>query len=239
VSDAAAAEFGWALGDTIDVTFGRTGTVPLEIGAIYVAEGPVADLYLDLDTWEENFVERADNTLFVVFADGIDVADGRAAVEGVAEGFPGSTVLDQTEFRDQAISQLDSFVLLLFALLTLALVIGFVGIANTLLLSVYERTREIGLLRAVGMTRRQLRRMVTWEAVIIATFGAVVGTAVGLLFAWGVVTALGEESELVFTIPAMRLALAVLAAGGAGVLAAVYPARRAARLDVLRAIAYE
>ncbi len=221
------------------MTFGRTGTVPLEIAAVYVAEGPSADLYLDLETWEENFVERSDDTLFVVLAGDVDPAAGRIAVEEVAAGFPGSTVLDQTEFRDQAISQLDSFVLLLFALLTLALVIGFVGIANTLLLSVHERTREIGLLRAVGMTRRQLRRMVTWEAVIISTFGAVVGTAVGLLFAWGVVTALGDESDLVFTIPALQLVLAVVAAGGVGVLAAVYPARRAARLDVLRAIAYE
>ena len=239
VSEEAAADGGWSVGDRIGVTFGRTGTVPLEIAAVYVAEGPGADLYLDLETWEENFVERSDDTLFVVLAADVDPAEGRIAVEEVAAGFPGSTVLDQTEFRDQAISQLDSFVLLLFALLTLALVIGFVGIANTLLLSVHERTREIGLLRAVGMTRRQLRRMVTWEAVIISTFGAVVGTAVGLLFAWGVVTALGDESDLVFTIPAIQLVLAVVAAGGVGVLAAVYPAHRAARLDVLRAIAYE
>jgi putative ABC transport system permease protein len=239
VSDEAAATYGWSLGSTAEVTFGRTGTVALRVAAVYAAEGPGADLYMSLETWNANFIERNDATVFVSFADGVDEDAARAEVEAVADGFPGSAVLDQTEFRDQAVSQLDAFVLLVYALLTLALVIGFVGIANTLLLSVYERTREIGLLRAVGTTRRQIRRMVTWEAVIIATFGAVVGTAVGLLFGWAIVIALGDQAELVFRIPVGRLALAVGAAALAGVLAAIYPARRASRLDVLRAIAYE
>ena len=168
-----------------------------------------------------------------------ETAAARQAVESVVDRFPGSAVLDQSEFQEQAASQLDSFVLLIYALLTLALVIGFVGIVNTLLLSVYERTREIGLLRSVGTTRHQLRRMITWEAVIISVFGALVGLAVGILFGWAVVMALGEGSQLVFTIPVVRLALAVVAAGVAGVLAAIYPARRAAKLNVLRAIAYE
>lgn len=232
-------ELGVGLGTDLAVTFSRTGEQALTVAAIFEQEGPGAGFYIDLSTWDANFVERNDSSLFVVFAEGIESSVAREAVEAVVDEFPGSAVLDQSEFQEQAASQLDSFVLLIFALLTLALVIGFVGIVNTLLLSVYERTREIGLLRAVGTTRRQLRRMITWEAVIISVFGAVVGLAVGILFGWAVVTALGEDSQLVFTIPGFRIGAAVVAAGVAGVLAAIYPARRAAKLNVLRAIAYE
>ncbi len=234
-----AEELGLGLGDQLAVTFTRTGQQELTVAAIFDQEGPGADFLLDLTTWDENFIERSDQSIFVIFADGVETSAAREAVESVVDLFPGSAVLDQSEFQEQAASQLDSFVLLIYALLTLALVIGFVGIVNTLLLSVYERTREIGLLRAVGTTRRQLRRMVTWEAVIIAVFGALVGLGVGVLFGWAVVLALGEDSQLVFTIPTVRLALAVVAAGIAGVIAALYPARRAAKLDILRAIAYE
>ncbi len=232
-------KLGVDLGQTIAVIFSRTGEQQLTVSAIFDREGPGADFYIDISTWDENFIERADSSLFVIFADGVDPGAARAAVETTVDRFPGSTVLDQSEFQQQAASQLDSFVLLIYALLTLALVIGFVGIINTLLLSVYERTREIGLLRAVGTTRRQLRRMITWEAVIISVFGAVIGLAVGILFGWAVVTALGEDSQLVFTIPGIRIGLAVVAAGVAGVFAAIYPARRAAKLNVLEAIAYE
>lgn len=239
VSTEEAEERGWALGDTVELTFGRTGTVPLTVEALYEVEGPGAGIYLDLEGWDANFVERTDQTVFVVFTDRNDPAGSRAAVERVAESFPGTAVLDQTEFREQAADQLNGFVLLVFALLSLALIIAFFGIANTLLLSVIERTREIGLLRAVGATRRQVRRMVTWEAVIISVFGALLGTAIGVFFGWAVVQSLSDQADIVLRIPVGQLALAVVLAGAAGVVAAIYPARRASRLDVLRAIAYE
>ena len=222
------------------ITVDFDGLIASGAGApVSAPAGGMSPFYVDTSTWDANFIERSDASIFVIFSDGTEAAAARQAVESVVDRFPGSAVLDQSEFQEQAASQLDSFVLLIYALLTLALVIGFVGIVNTLLLSVYERTREIGLLRAVGTTRRQLRRMITWEAVIISVFGALVGLAVGILFGWAVVMALGEGSQLVFTIPVVRLALAVVAAGVAGVLAAIYPARRAAKLNVLRAIAYE
>jgi putative ABC transport system permease protein len=127
-----------------------------------------------------------------------------------------------------------------FALLALTLLIGFVGILNTLLLSIIERTREIGLLRAVGTTRSQLARMISWEAVIVSVFGAALGALLGVFFGWAVVASLqADDVEIILSIPITWLAASLIAAGVAGIIASVYPARRASRLNVLEAIAYE
>jgi putative ABC transport system permease protein len=111
------------------------------------------------------------------------------------------------------------------------------GIANTLALSVFERTRELGLLRAIGMARRQVRAMVRWESVIIALFGTCLGLVIGLFFSWAMVTAVPDQAAL--TVPVGQLAAGTVVAAIAGVVAAIGPARRAARLDVLAAIATE
>jgi putative ABC transport system permease protein len=116
-------------------------------------------------------------------------------------------------------------------------VIALLGIANTLALSIFERTRELGLLRAVGMGRRQVRATVRWESIIIALFGTTVGLGVGVLFGWAIVRALADEGIDTLTVPAGSLAVVTLIAAVAGALAAVLPARRAARLDVLDALA--
>ena len=117
--------------------------------------------------------------------------------------------------------------------------IALIGIVNTLALSIFERTRELGLLRAVGMVRRQLKRMIRWESVIITVLGAVLGLAVGTFFGWAAVSAMGDIGVDRLSLPALRLIMFVVVAGLAGVVAAIFPARRAARLDVLRAIAHE
>jgi putative ABC transport system permease protein len=114
-----------------------------------------------------------------------------------------------------------------------------VGIINTLGLSIYERTRELGLLRAVGMSRRQVSRMVRWEAILIAVFGAVLGLAIGIAFGWALQQALKSEGVSEFTIPVGQLVAYVVVAALIGVVAAIWPARRAAKLNVLQAIAYE
>jgi putative ABC transport system permease protein len=126
---------------------------------------------------------------------------------------------------------------LVYVLLALAVLIALLGIANTLALSVFERTRELGLLRAVGMARRQVRAMVRWESVVIALLGTCMGLAIGLCFAWAVVEAVPDLGAM--TVPVDQLAWSMLAAAVAGVLAAVLPARRAANLDVLGAISAE
>lgn len=233
-----AESLGVAVGDSIEVEFARTGIQLLDVAAVYEAEGPIGNVYLDLNGYSENFVEATDQSVYVRFSDDVEAADAREAVEVVLDDFPGATSLDQSEFADQAISGIRGFVGLVYALLALALVIAFVGIVNTLLLSVIERTREIGLLRAVGSTRRQVRQMVTWESVIIAVYGAILGSMVGIVLAAALVEALDEEA-LIFSVPTVQIVVAVVVAMLAGIVAAIYPARRAARLNVLDAIAYE
>jgi putative ABC transport system permease protein len=129
--------------------------------------------------------------------------------------------------------------LIINALLGLALVIAVLGIVNTLALSVIERTREVGLLRAIGLSRFQLRRMIRLEAVAIALLGAALGVTMGIVFGLALMTSLRDEGLEVISVPYVQLAGYVVASALVGILAAVFPARRAARLDVLRAIATE
>ncbi|HEY5650115.1 MAG TPA: FtsX-like permease family protein [Acidimicrobiia bacterium] len=238
LSENVASDLDVGIGDTLDVEFARTGEQTLTVRVVFVEAGPGSNIYLDLEGYRRNFTEDFDQSLFVKFDRSFDSASAREAVEEVLDEFPGTTSLDQSEFADQAITGIRGFVGLVYALLALALVIAFVGIVNTLLLSVIERTREIGLLRAVGSTRKQVRRMVTWESVIIAVYGALLGTVVGIVLARALVEAL-DTDEIVFRLPIVQIALAVVLAMVAGVIAAIYPAQRASRLNVLEAIAYE
>jgi putative ABC transport system permease protein len=135
--------------------------------------------------------------------------------------------------------QVDQLLALVTALLGMALLIAVLGIMNTLALSIHERTHEIGLLRAVGMTRHQVRGMIRWEAVTIALLGAFVGLVLGIVFGWATTSSLAEEGLGAFVLPAGQLLGAVVLAALAGVLAAVLPARAAAKLDVLRAVTVE
>ncbi len=239
LSVAAAKERSLSVGDDVTMTFARTGEQQFTVGAIFTQDGPGAEAYINDAAWEANFSERFDSSVFVKLADGVDLETGRTALEGITETYPGAEILDQNQFAEQAKTQIRQFVGLVFALLGLTLLIGFFGILNTLLLSIIERTREIGLLRAVGTTRRQLSAMVTWEAVIVAVFGSMLGIVLGIFFGWALITALQQDSELVLSIPAGAMFASVVVAALAGVVAAVYPAWRASRLNVLAAIAYE
>ncbi|HEV2927525.1 MAG TPA: FtsX-like permease family protein, partial [Propionibacteriaceae bacterium] len=190
----------------------------------------------------DDFEEAVDQYLeFQVFAsidDGADIEAVKAEIDTVLEPYSGIAVLDREEFIGDLASQLTAFVNVIYGLLALSIIIAMIGVANTLSLSVHERTRELGLLRAVGMTRRQLRATVRYEAVIIALFGTVLGLLIAVFFGWAMVTAVAEE-QVRLAMPAPQLAVITLAATLAGVLAAVLPARRASRLDVLAAIATE
>jgi putative ABC transport system permease protein len=229
---------GVAVGDAIDVTFARTGAKPMTVAAIWDAQGVGAGLLVDLATYQENFVEQFDDSVFINLTEGVDPEDGRQAVEAVVAQFPGAEVQDQSQFATSATDQIDGLVRLVLGLLGVAVFISLFAITNTLSLSVLERTREMGMLRAVGMSRRQLRGTVIWEAVLIAAFGAILGIGLGLFFAWAVVQSTDAQA-LIFSVPIARLGLALVVAVGASVLAAVLPARRAARVDVVKALAYE
>lgn len=228
------------VGDQIVLTFGATGDRSFDVGAIFEAEGPGADAYLTVDSWDANFSERFDSAIYVDLTEDTQLEQGRAAVLAVTAEYPGSDVLDQNQFADEAKAQIRQFIGLVFALLALTLLIGFVGILNTLLLSIIERTREIGLLRAVGTTRSQLSTMISWEAVIVSVFGAALGVALGIFFGWAVIASLqADDVDIILSIPQSWLGITVLAAALAGIVASVYPAFRASRLNVLDAIAYE
>jgi putative ABC transport system permease protein len=145
-------------------------------------------------------------------------------------------VLDRDAFLDNLNGEIDTILGLFYALLALAVVIALLGTANTLALSIFERTRELGLLRAVGMNRSQIRSSVRWESIIIAVFGTTLGLAVGTFFGWAIVRSLADQGFDTLTVPVGSLVVVTVIAGIAGALAAVMPARRAAKLDVLEAL---
>jgi putative ABC transport system permease protein len=239
VHDDVAQENGWSIGDEVPAAFARIGDHPLEVVGIFEENALVGDYVISLSAYEDVFREQLDAFVLVRAAEGVGtgaVADGLRAE--VAE-FANIEVLDQAAFREKQAGFIDQLLGLVTALLAMAIVIALFGIVNTLGLSVYERTRELGLLRAVGMSRSQVRAMVRSESVIIALFGAVLGIAVGIFFGWALQQALEPEGVTRLAIPVGSLAVYLVFAALAGVLAAIAPARRAANLDVLQAVSYE
>jgi putative ABC transport system permease protein len=239
VKDTVAESSGWTVGENVAMEFPRTGVEQVPVKAIYEDNSLNGDFLLGLTTYERAYADQADSQILVKAAPGVAPADSRAAIDQVMTDFPNVTVRDQAEFREEQARQIDQIINLFYSLLGLAILIALFGIVNTLGLSIFERIRELGLLRAVGATRRQLRSMIRWEAVIIAVLGAVLGLAVGVFFGWTIVRALASQGITEFTVPAGQLVSFVLAAAIAGILAAVLPGRRAAKIDVLRAITTE
>jgi putative ABC transport system permease protein len=239
VKDTVAEANGWTVGETVPMEFPRTGVQQVPVKAIYEDNSLNGDFLLGLTDYERGFADQADSQIYVKAAPGVAPADSRAAVDRVMADFPNVTVRDQAEFRAEQARQIDQIINLFYSLLGLAILIALFGIVNTLGLSIFERIRELGLLRAVGATRAQLRSMIRWEAVIIAVLGAVLGLAVGVFFGWTIVRALSSQGITEFALPVGQLVGFVLAAGLAGILAAVLPGRRAARIDMLRAITTE
>jgi putative ABC transport system permease protein len=230
---------GWKVGDRVSLQFPRGGTQQVPVKAIYKDNSVNGDYLLGLRDYERFYADQADSQLLVQASPGTAPEASRAAIDRVLTDFPNVTVRDQAEYKAETAKQIDQVVNLFFALLALAVVIALFGIVNTLGLSIFERIRELGLLRAVGATRRQVRAMIRWEAVIIAVLGAVLGLAVGVFFGWTIVRALRSVGITEFALPGGQLVIFVVFAALAGVLAAVLPGRRAAKVDVLRAITTE
>ena len=218
----------------------QAGTAKLKVVALFDASAALPASYLVTpDTLLKGGIAPLDTLLFVSKDAAADGTAVRASVDRIIKELPTVTVQDPTEFAQAQKGQIDLFLNFIYALLGLAVVIALLGIVNTLALSVIERTREVGLLRAVGLSRRQLRRMVRLESVVVAVLGAVLGVGMGLVFGVALQRAIADQGVDVLAIPWFQLVLFVLLAAVAGVLAAVLPARRAARLDVLRAIGAE
>ena len=239
VSTAVASQRHLGLGSAVVVTFPATGPQRFAVQAIYKTRALAGDYVLPIAAAAANFTRQLDFQVYLKLAPGVSAAQGRAAIDQVLRAYPTATLLDQAQYKAKQSQQINQLLNLVYGLLALAVLIALIGIANTLALSISERTRELGLLRAVGMTRRQLRASVRSEAVIIALFGAVEGLVVGVLFGWALVAALASSGITTLRIPIGQLLVVAVLAGAAGVLAAVVPGRRAARLDVLRAITAE
>lgn len=239
VIESEAAARGLEVGDTIEMEFAATGTREMQVEGIFEEAWMVSDYLISLAAFDLNYAQQLDSMLFVNTAPGLTAEETEAGIASIKAAFPNVQIQDQAQLRREQESQVNSLLGMVTALLGLAILIALLGIVNTLALSVLERTRELGLLRAVGMSRRQVRRMIRWESVIIALIGGVLGLGVGLFFGWALVRALADEGITEFAVPAGQLVVFLAVAGLAGIVAAIAPARRAARLDVLRAITYE
>jgi putative ABC transport system permease protein len=234
-----ASDHGLALGDPVPVSYSDGTSEELTVGAILGNDQLVGDVVLPKVAYESHAsVRSSDVGLLIDLVDGVSTADGEAAIQPVADRFGAPDVQDRQEYVDSVAGQIDQMLTIIYVLLVMAIVIALMGIANTLSLSIHERTRELGLLRAVGQSRRQLRRMVRGEALVVALFGTLGGLGLGTFLGWAMVKTIEAAEGLgAFAVPAGQLGVVVALGAIVGVVAAVRPARRAARLDVLQAIA--
>jgi putative ABC transport system permease protein len=239
VFEGRAEDKGWSVGDEIDVVFPQYGPTTLRVAMLYGNKELAGDYTIGFPTLDEYVPDPADFAVFASLADGVDPDEARPALEAVTDDYPTGELLDVEEYKDETAEQFTPILGLVTVLMLLTIVIAVLGIMNTLALSVLERTRELGLVRAVGGTRRQVRTMIRWESVVIAVLGSVIGLGLGLFFAWSIGKALEEDGFTTYEVPYVGVAAVVIASVLFGMLAALYPAWRAGRLDVLDAIAAE
>jgi putative ABC transport system permease protein len=241
---AVAEERGWELGDRIPVYFAATGVQELELALTFEEDAGQGSYLIPSETVRRNGLPffDMDVAVYVQADEGVtaaELAELRRSMEDIVEGSPSVTVQDLEEYAEAQTGPLDTFLAIIYGLLGLAVIIALIGIANTLSLSVLERTRELGLLRAVGMSRKQLRRTIVGESMIIAVFGTLMGLFIGIVFsiALSVVIAAEDPGLFTYALPYGQLVVITIIAALAGVLAALAPAWRASRLDVLDAVA--
>jgi putative ABC transport system permease protein len=234
--DSADAE-GWAVGDELTLTT-PSGSITAPVGAVINSAALDAPVVVPLELFEEIQPQAADQVQMLLLkgADGVGLTELRDAVTAAAKPYVVLSVLDDEQFITQLAGQVTMILNILYALLGLSIVIAILGIVNTLALSVIERTREIGLMRAVGLGRAQLAGTITIESVLTALFGTVLGLAVGVALAAGMPTVFASSGLTELAIPWGGLVTMLVIAVVVGILAAVWPAVRAARLPVLEAV---
>jgi putative ABC transport system permease protein len=238
-----AEHYGVGPGDRLQLIYPLSGPVEVPIAGVYARKQftgayPVPLGVVSIASEEQNFGGVQQDTLVYVKAKPGESAAARRQIERAIGGdFPNVQIDSRSEFQDRQEGTVDQFVAGLVALLVLSEIIAVLGIINTLLLSVYERTRELGLLRVVGMSRVQVRRMVRGESIIIAVIGCIVGLGLGIFWGWAFTTALREQGLDQFDVPPLQIAVFLVFSVIAGTVAAWLPAWRASRLDVLEAIA--
>jgi putative ABC transport system permease protein len=240
VSDSFASDHDLEVGDSFRL-LSQTGAKPAfrVAGEFDSKAGVFGSVVITQALMTRAFDQTQDTVDFVITDPGADAAKVQAALTvGAEHAFPTAEVLNQQELKENREEQVDQLVNLFYALLVLAIVISLFGIANTLALSIHERTRELGMLRAIGMSRRQVRTMIRYEAVITALIGAILGMVLGVIFAALISQPLKDEG-FTLSYPIGSLIVLLIFAALLGVLAAIPPARRASRLDVLDSLQYE
>ncbi len=223
-----------SVGDTLPATFARTGSSALRIGGIYQANALIGSYLVSAGFFLAHFSSQPPGALLLQTNGSGTVND---AVTSALAAYPNVQVQTRAQFEQAETASVNQLLGLVYALLALAVLIALIGIVNTLMLSVFERTREIGLLRAVGMKRRQVRTMIRSEAVILAIFGAIIGIIIGTGMGIALVSSLKQQGITDIDVPASSLVVFLVLAALLGLIAASWPARRAARLDILTAIA--
>ncbi|MFF9011895.1 ABC transporter permease [Streptomyces sp. NPDC014870] len=241
VADTEAGKSGLKPGSTTELAFTDGTRRTFTVKAVYEQSELAGEYVVTREAWAPHRAQDSDRLVAVGFADGVPAEAGKAAVADVAADYGNPEVQTREEYAESSAGGIDMMLTLVYALLALAVLIALLGIANTLTLAIHERTRELGLLRAVGQTRAQLKAMVRWESVLVAAFGTAGGVLLGGFLGWVLVKASdgASDSAFAFALPPLQLAVVALVGLAAGALAAWRPARRAARLDVLRAIATE
>jgi len=237
VSRKAAAGQHWSLGSLVPITYPDGTTSSLRVAAIFGHPDITGDYLLNQAGWDPHAGQNLDSAVFIRVAPGSSAAAMRAAVATAVDRYGQPRVQDHAQYRASATSGVNTILGLVYVMLALAVVIALMGVANTLGLSIHERTRELGLLRAVGQQRPQTKSMIRWESVIISVFGTAGGVALGTFLGWAVVKSASSSTPGVFAAPPQQLVIFLIAGALAGVLAGLRPARRAARLDMLTAIA--
>ena len=244
-----AAKHHLTLGSPVSVVFRDTGPKTLRVALIYgdnqaapsAFAGSKTSYFLGTPAYDANFAApHYDSQVLVKKAPGVTTAAALAAVKQLSAQYAiGATVQDQAAYKADQTKTINQLLALVYVLLALAILIALLGIGNTLALSIFERTRELGVMRAVGMTRSQLRSTIRWESVIIALQGTLLGLLVGIFFGWALVRAQKNQGITVFSLPYLTLVIVIVLAGLAGVAAAILPSRRAAKLNILHAIVTE
>ncbi len=246
-TNGAIAESDWAKDNGVDVGDTVRVTTPTGKRASYVVRGTARDepgllvqsIAIPRATLARDFGVTTDDATFLNFAPGVDFDAARVRVDSVLKGsFPNVESRSQEQLKADTRDQINQILVLIYALLALSIIVSLFGIVNTLILTIHERTREIGMLRAIGASRRQVRQMIRYESVITAMIGAIIGAAIGLALAFVAVKAL-EDEGFVLSVPYPLLVVLLILAGVAGVAAAIAPARRASKINVMEALQYE
>jgi len=230
---------GWKLGDEIPVTFAETGRQTFPIVALLDEQTLTGTYVISTDTLAANVPNSGDSIILVRLADGVTEAQARPELQKIVDQFPSADLQDLSEYKAATKAQFDPILIMMGALLALTIVIAMIGIVNTLILSVLERTREIGLTRAVGASRRQIRSAIRWEALLIAAFGLLAALTVGIFFGWILAQAMKDDGFSSFVVPFfgwLGLVSVTVLTGLLTLLAALIPAAWAGRRPILAAI---